>query len=71
MTPWNPLFFCVFRNYESFSGNILSNIKVIKGEKKEVQETYTTLVVRVSRWSQAAARLVQPQQALVGRVHSG
>ena len=28
------------------------------------------LVVRVSRWSQAAARLVPPQQVLVGRVHS-
>ena len=24
----------------------------------------------VSRWSQAAARLVQPQQVLIGRVHS-
>jgi len=22
MTPWNPLFFWVFRNYRSFSGNI-------------------------------------------------
>ena len=22
MTPWNPLFFCVFRNQASFSGNI-------------------------------------------------
>src|SRR5574341_1164882 len=28
------------------------------------------LAVRVSRWSQAAARLVPPQQVLVGRVHS-
>lgn len=28
------------------------------------------LAVRVSRWSQAAARLVHPQQVLVGRVHS-
>jgi len=29
------------------------------------------LTIRVCRWSQAAARLVQPQQVLVGRVHSG
>jgi Protein of unknown function (DUF2877) len=28
------------------------------------------LTVRVSRWSQAAARLVHPQRVLVGRVHS-
>jgi len=28
------------------------------------------LAVRVSRWSQAAARLVPPQQVLVGQVHS-
>src|SRR5262249_1863443 len=28
------------------------------------------LTVRVSRWSQAAASLVHPQQVLLGRVHS-
>jgi hypothetical protein len=28
------------------------------------------ITVRVSRWSQAAARLVHPQQVLIGRVHS-
>ena len=28
------------------------------------------LAILVSRWSQAAARLVQPQQVLIGRVHS-
>src|SRR5262245_54873943 len=28
------------------------------------------LAVRVSRWSQAAARLIHPQQVLIGRVHS-
>ena len=28
------------------------------------------LTVQVSRWSQAAARLVHPQQVLIGRVHS-
>ena len=28
------------------------------------------LTVRVRRWSQAAARLVHPQQVLIGRVHS-
>src|SRR5215470_8094011 len=28
------------------------------------------LAARVSRWSQAAARLIHPQQILIGRVHS-